>query len=332
MESSSISVWLLFVIVAGCEYTIKQWCEGWPPFQRGLTGKGYMSFRALHAIVLSLCVLLIFPISLSTILFGPVMALVATTELLLAWIQGRVFIRTGVRLRWLQLVPMVLLFALCLWTGSGLIVQPRPWIYFILAAIPQRLSMDSSIITSAMPTVLAFIGVYTFLAHPANYVVRALVDKESDRFLPEMVTFLPVAHEPAPMARADSHHPRETLSPIASAAGDAASELAPTMEEPEYLDQPGVTTTPVRTAATKDTPPWESLRAGRIIGILERWLIVTLVVLSQYGPLGLVLTAKSVARLKQLDDATFAEYYLLGTLYSMVLAIAGGLFLQTFVF
>lgn len=62
---------------------------------------------------------------------------------------------------------------------------------------------------------------------------------------------------------------------------------------------------------------------GRIIGILERLTIFTLVFTAQYSAMGFVLAAKAMARFKTLDDRDFAEYFLVGTLLSVVLA--GGL-------
>ncbi|HOD90893.1 MAG TPA: DUF3307 domain-containing protein, partial [Thermotogota bacterium] len=37
-----------------------------------------------------------------------------------------------------------------------------------------------------------------------------------------------------------------------------------------------------------------------------------------------ILTAKSLARFKQLNDRDFAEYYLIGTLFSVLIALCGG--------
>jgi hypothetical protein len=64
---------------------------------------------------------------------------------------------------------------------------------------------------------------------------------------------------------------------------------------------------------------------GRAIGILERAVALTLVLLGQYGALGLVIAAKSLARFKALEDREFAEYFLVGTLASLLLALLGGL-------
>jgi len=63
---------------------------------------------------------------------------------------------------------------------------------------------------------------------------------------------------------------------------------------------------------------------GRAIGVLERAIALTLVLLSQYGALGLVVAAKSLARFKALEDRDFAEYFLIGTLASLLIAVLGG--------
>lgn len=67
---------------------------------------------------------------------------------------------------------------------------------------------------------------------------------------------------------------------------------------------------------------------GRTIGALERAIALTFVLLGQYGALGLIVAAKSLARFKALEDREFAEYFLIGTLASLLLALAGGLGLR----
>jgi len=63
---------------------------------------------------------------------------------------------------------------------------------------------------------------------------------------------------------------------------------------------------------------------GRAIGVLERALAVTLVLLGEYGALGLIVAAKALARFRALDDREFAEYFLIGTLASLLLGVLGG--------
>ena len=64
-----------------------------------------------------------------------------------------------------------------------------------------------------------------------------------------------------------------------------------------------------------------ALKAGAYIGFLERVIVVALVLLNAPTAIGFVLTAKSVARFKQLEDQSFAERYLVGTLLSVGIAL-----------
>lgn len=69
-------------------------------------------------------------------------------------------------------------------------------------------------------------------------------------------------------------------------------------------------------------------RVGKYIGILERGLVLTLVLAGALPAVGFVIAAKSVARFRELDDREFAEYYLVGTLASSLLAVGAGLWLK----
>jgi len=63
---------------------------------------------------------------------------------------------------------------------------------------------------------------------------------------------------------------------------------------------------------------------GRTIGALERALALTLILLGEYGAVGWIIAAKSLARFKALEDREFAEYFLIGTLASYLLAVLAG--------
>lgn len=66
----------------------------------------------------------------------------------------------------------------------------------------------------------------------------------------------------------------------------------------------------------------EDKNAGRFIGTLERIMMTILISIDQYSAVGLVLTAKSIARYDKISkDQIFAEYYLLGTLLSAICSI-----------
>jgi hypothetical protein len=73
------------------------------------------------------------------------------------------------------------------------------------------------------------------------------------------------------------------------------------------------------------TVPAQELSRGLLIGVLERALALTLVLTDQFGALGLILAAKALARFRALDDRDFAEYVLIGTLASLLLALLVGL-------
>ncbi|MCI8496964.1 MAG: DUF3307 domain-containing protein [Clostridiales bacterium] len=63
-------------------------------------------------------------------------------------------------------------------------------------------------------------------------------------------------------------------------------------------------------------------RSGYVIGVCERLVILVLGVAGQFGAIGFVLAAKSLARFKLLnDDKDFAERYLVGTLVSALSAM-----------
>ncbi|MFL8968448.1 DUF3307 domain-containing protein [Helcococcus kunzii] len=62
--------------------------------------------------------------------------------------------------------------------------------------------------------------------------------------------------------------------------------------------------------------------AGALIGSLERILSIIFLSMGQVSAIGLIYTAKSIARFKEIEEnKRFAEYYLIGTLYSILYAI-----------
>lgn len=62
--------------------------------------------------------------------------------------------------------------------------------------------------------------------------------------------------------------------------------------------------------------------AGGWIGTLERTLMLIFLSMGEFGAIGWVLTAKSIARYSKINEEKhFAEYYLCGTLLSMVYVI-----------
>jgi hypothetical protein len=79
-------------------------------------------------------------------------------------------------------------------------------------------------------------------------------------------------------------------------------------------------------SAARMAPPSGEVSAaeynvGRYIGMLERLLIYIFLLNAAYTAVGLVVAAKSFARFKEMDDRHFAEYVLVGTLTSALLAV-----------
>lgn len=68
--------------------------------------------------------------------------------------------------------------------------------------------------------------------------------------------------------------------------------------------------------------------AGLYIGWLERFLVVTALLLQSPAMVGLIFTAKSIARYPEFKSERFAEYFLIGTLLSLSIAILGGALLE----
>ena len=69
-----------------------------------------------------------------------------------------------------------------------------------------------------------------------------------------------------------------------------------------------------------------NFHAGRLIGLLERCLIVLFVVLSQYEAIGFLIAAKSILRFSEATSGSVkSEYVLTGTLLSLTIALCLGL-------
>lgn len=83
----------------------------------------------------------------------------------------------------------------------------------------------------------------------------------------------------------------------------------------------------VRWILKKYSVPKKGLeKAGAIIGVLERIFTLTFILIGQYTPIALIFTAKSITRFEDLKRREFAEYYLIGTLSSILIAMLIGIF------
>ncbi|MCF7803278.1 MAG: hypothetical protein K9N46_16410 [Candidatus Marinimicrobia bacterium] len=67
---------------------------------------------------------------------------------------------------------------------------------------------------------------------------------------------------------------------------------------------------------------------GRLIGYLERTLIYFLLVFGYYAGVMFVIAVKSIARYREFKNRDFAEYFLIGTLVSLLLAFIAALYVR----
>ena len=71
----------------------------------------------------------------------------------------------------------------------------------------------------------------------------------------------------------------------------------------------------------RDADP-EMQPRGAMVGYLERILVFALLTAGEWSAVGLVFAAKSIARFRELENKEFSDYYLIGTLASVLVAMA----------
>lgn len=84
-----------------------------------------------------------------------------------------------------------------------------------------------------------------------------------------------------------------------------------------------------------DNVPLSLPNAGHVIGLLERTLMLTFILLNELGAVGFILAAKSVFRFGDLtnnNEKRLTEYVMLGTLVSVMLTFAIGLSARALLF
>jgi len=77
----------------------------------------------------------------------------------------------------------------------------------------------------------------------------------------------------------------------------------------------------VRRPQVADSAPATTYAAGRLIGWLERLVLAAGLLSNSWEILAAVIALKTVARFKELDQQDFAEYFLVGSLFSILWAI-----------
>jgi len=67
-------------------------------------------------------------------------------------------------------------------------------------------------------------------------------------------------------------------------------------------------------------PDKEEYERGKWIGVLERTFVYFLVIFNQIGAIALIIALKSLARFNELNKKSFAEYFLIGSFLSLLVA------------
>ncbi len=73
----------------------------------------------------------------------------------------------------------------------------------------------------------------------------------------------------------------------------------------------------------------EMPNAGKVIGVLERILTLTLIIVSQYSAVGFLIAAKSILRYGN-NETLKTEYVLIGTMLSFGIAVIAGIIINLF--
>jgi hypothetical protein len=207
---------------------------------------------------------------------------------------------------------------------DGVALQPA----FVDAVNLVLRSWDRPTVHAAVLTGIVLVSLFLVNTRGAYYFVLALV---SPRDIPEPSPVpATVAAAAAPAATGSGYTVRvgPLVATVEPGVATAAGTLPPGPAATEPAVQPRLNAAVAATAPATQRPAVPTgapARIGATIGALERLLIVVFVLVGAEAAVGFVIAAKTIARFKQLDDRGFAEYYLLGTLASVAVAILSAL-------
>jgi len=203
-----------------------------------------------------------------------------------------------------------------------------PWVDFVNLVLR---GWDRATVHAVILTGVVLVSLFLVNTRGAYYFVLALV---SPRDVRRVGHAAPAAHPVAGDAQAVAGYNVRvgpsvaTVEPSVSAAGGPVAVASPTGSPAvDAAEAVGAGAAPASVPgngsipATAAVPVGAPARIGATIGALERLLIVTFVLTGAAAAVGVVIAVKTLARFKQLDDRGFAEYYLLGTLASVSVAI-----------
>ena len=164
------------------------------------------------------------------------------------------------------------------------------------------------------------LGLTAFLLESANLVVRAALDGEH--------TWRPIERAEAgeaPIAAVDrtgsaASFPAAAAMPESTTAAPAPAASAPQPAADAPADAPGAAPSGAPTRDRRD-----AFQGGRLIGPLERMLVLILTLAAAYPILAAMLAAKGIVRFPEIsrdgETGARAEYFLVGSLVSWVIAL-----------
>lgn len=85
---------------------------------------------------------------------------------------------------------------------------------------------------------------------------------------------------------------------------------------------------PLLSSAKTKTVDIDEYNRGRVIGTIERLIMVAIVAAGAYSALAFLIGAKGLIRSREFENRDFAEYFLIGTLSSAALAFLFGFLLR----
>ncbi|MGA9542540.1 MAG: hypothetical protein WBQ85_03175 [Candidatus Sulfotelmatobacter sp.] len=160
--------------------------------------------------------------------------------------------------------------------------------------------VPGSISPAQLAALCIFASTLLVVVRGGTYIVRGILRKSgtlpSEGRLDEVPKRSPTSSESSPLA--------ETRSAVASIAASADEPAQGTVDTKEY-------------------------NRGRLIGNLERIVLTIVIAAGSYAALAFLVAAKGVVRSDEFDkDRDFAEYFLIGSLSSVLVALCAGIALR----
>jgi len=217
------------------------------------------------------------------------------------------------------------------------------WIFVFLAAslrIVRCLNLSSrwvpSSLTAAQTAALCIVATTLLLVvRGGTYVVRGILKKASTSS-PETQWATAIVGVPGPktpIPASEPPYPSAPLPPPASSSRSAApGESSSTLTESNPTpppEQDAVVHPPETASSSQEGVDVEELNRGRLIGNIERIVLTVVVAAGSYAALAFLVAAKGLVRSEEFEKSRdFTEYFLIGSLSSVLVALCAGLALR----